>query len=147
MILPVTLVIAAAAGLINLWLALRTAQIRRAGGVELGDGGNQALLCRMRAHANFTEYAPTIVILLGLIELAHGASLWLWLAGIVFILGRLMHPFGLQRPGANLLRAGGIGLTWLVLLGLSIWAAVIGYSVATAAPAARPVIIGAPGAA
>ena len=147
MILPITLVSAAASGLINLWLALRTAQVRRAGRVELGDGGNQALLCRMRAHANFTEYAPTVVILMALIELAHGPSTWLWVAGIAFILGRLLHPFGLERSGANLFRAGGIGLTWLVLLGLSIWAAVIGYSVTTATPPAKPVIIGGQGAA
>ncbi len=146
MILPVTLVIAAASGLINVWLALRASRVRVSGKVSLGDGGNPMMLARMRAHANFTEYAPMVLILLGLIELAHGTSLWLWLAGIAFILGRLAHPFGLERPGANALRGTGIGLTWLVLLGLSIWAAVIGYSVAATAPA-KPVVVGAPGSA
>ncbi len=138
MILPVTLVIAAAAGLINLWLALRTSSVRRSGQISVGDGGNPKMLARMRAHANFTEYAPFVLILMALIEFAHGASLWLWAVGIVFILGRLLHAFGMERPGANPLRVAGITSTYLVLLGLSVWAAVIGYQAAAAPPAKAP---------
>jgi len=134
MILPVTLVIAAAAGIINLWLALRTSAVRRSGQISVGDGGDPRMLARMRAHANFTEYAPFVLILIALIELAKGGSLWLWIAGIVFILGRLLHAFGMERPGANPLRVIGITSTYLILLILSVWAAVIGYGAASAAP-------------
>ena len=71
----------------------------------------------MRADANFSENVPLFLILLLLVELALGDSLWLWGAGILFILARLAHPFGMDRPGANALRVGGILVSWLVLLG------------------------------
>ncbi len=54
-LLPITLVTAGAAAIINLWLALRTGAVRRASKVDVGDGGNEALIRRMRAHANFVE--------------------------------------------------------------------------------------------
>ena len=75
--LPVTLVLAAACGLINLWLGLRLVR-GRMGGVPIGDGGKPEMLAGMRAHANFAEYAPLVVILTALIELARGPSLLLW---------------------------------------------------------------------
>src|SRR3546814_19191148 len=77
-ILPVTLVTAGGAALINAWLALRVGLGRRAAAVSIGDGGNLALATRMRAQANFVENAPFIVILIGLIEFAQGSSIWLW---------------------------------------------------------------------
>lgn len=144
MILPVTLVIAAAAGLINLWLAIRATRVRVSDKVAHGDGGNPLMLKRMRAHANFTEYAPTILILMTLIEFARGANMWLWVAGIVFILARLAHAFGMDRAVPGRLRVAGASLTWGVLLALSVWAAVIGYGTALARPAATPVVIGTP---
>jgi uncharacterized membrane protein YecN with MAPEG domain len=127
MILPITLTIAAAATLINLWLASRTSRLRMAAKVSLGDGGSPQLLGRMRAHANFTEYTPFFLILLGLIELAHGTATWLWLVAIVYILARIAHAFGMDRPAPNPLRAGGIIGTWVILLGLSIYALTIPY--------------------
>lgn len=122
-ILPVTLVTAAAAALINFWLAMRVGRLRISEKVLVGDGGNDRLIARMRAHANLTEYAPFILILLGLIELAAGTSIWLWIASAVFIAGRLLHVFGMDgwRPG----RMIGIIATWLVLIGLAICAAIL----------------------
>jgi uncharacterized protein len=124
--LPVTLVFAGAAALINLWLAFRVIAIRRAGKVLHGDGNNPLLLCRMRAQANFVEYAPFVLILLALVELAGGSKSWLWGIGAVFVAARLIHPFGMdaQKPGP--LRAVGAVLTWAVLLVLGVWAIWIG---------------------
>lgn len=135
MILPVTLVIAAAAGLINLWLALRVTRVRVVDKIMLGDGGVAAMTAKTRAHANFAEYAPTIVILIGLIELARGTSFWLWALGAAFILSRLAHALGMDRPSPNRLRASGATITWVVLLSLSVWALVIGYQAAATRPA------------
>ena len=122
-ILPVTLVTAAAAALINFWLAMRVGNLRVSEKVMVGDGGNERILTRMRAHANLAEYAPFVLILLGLIELAEGTSIWLWIASAVFIAGRLLHVFGMDgwKPG----RMIGIIATWLVLVGLAIWAAIL----------------------
>lgn len=127
MVLPVTLVIAAAAAVLNLWLAFRVSRRRLQAKVMIGDGGDPAMVARGRAHANFTEYAPFALILIAAIELARGSSPWLWGLGALFILARIAHPIGMERPAPNPLRAGGIGATWLVLAALAGWALVIAY--------------------
>ena len=125
--LPITLTIAGAAVLINVWLGARVSQLRIRHKVSLGDAGNEAVACRMRAHANFVEYAPLFLILLALIELARGSPAWLWGVGILFVLARLAHPFGMDRPAPNPLRAGGTMVTWTVLIGLAAYALTIPY--------------------
>ena len=125
--LPITLTIAGAAALINVWLGLRVSHLRRLNRVMIGDEGNQQVAARMRAHANFVEYTPFFLILLGLIELSRGSETWLWAAAILFMLGRLAHPFGMDRAGPNALRIGGTAVTWLVLLGLAAYAIAIPY--------------------
>jgi uncharacterized membrane protein YecN with MAPEG domain len=126
-ILPITLTIAGAAALINLWLGFRVSLLRRRHKVSIGDGGNSAVATRMRAHANFVEYTPFFLILLALIELARGSETWLWAAAILFILARLAHAFGMDRPAPNALRVAGAAVTWLVLLGLAAYALYLPY--------------------
>ena len=124
--LEITLIIAAAAALLNIWLAVRVGRVRTSANVSVGDGGNEMLTRRMRAHANFTEYTPFFLILLALVELAWGANIWLWGAAILYILGRIAHGFGMD--GIGKLRTFGTLSTLLVLLGLAIYALVIAYS-------------------
>ena len=125
--LPITLTIAGAAALINVWLGLRVSHLRRLNKVLVGDEGNMQVAARMRAHANFVEYTPFFLILLGLIEASRGSETWLWAAAILFILARLAHPFGMERPGPNALRLVSVAVTWLVLLGLAAYAIAIPY--------------------
>lgn len=139
MILPITLTIAGAAAILNVWLAARTVPMRLKGKVLHGDGGNPLLLRRMRAHANFIEYAPFVLILMGLIEAAHQSAPWLWYVGIVFVLARIAHAFGMDRDGPGPLRAGGILVTWAVLVGLAGYALTIPYRMPAPAPAASSV--------
>ena len=127
MILPISLTIAGAAAILHVWLSLRVSQLRRPLKIGLGDGGNEVLQRRIRAHGNFTENVPLFLILLGLLELATGGSLWLWGAAILFVLARLLHVFGMDRPGANWMRVAGIAISWLALLGLGLWAILIAY--------------------
>lgn len=129
MILPITLTIAGAAALLNIWLGMRVSQLRLRSNVLIGDGDNPAITARMRAHANFAEYTPIFLILLGLVELAKGSQAWLWAVAILFILARIAHAFGMDRRTANPLRIGGILVTILALLGLAIYAISIPYSV------------------
>lgn len=126
-ILPVTLTIAAAAALLNVWLGWRVGQVRIAEKVLMGDGGNHRLVCRMRAHANFTEYTPFVLILLGLVELARGSSLWLWAAGGVYLLARIAHAFGMDAEYPSRARMFGTIVTFLTLIGLAAYAIAIPY--------------------
>ena len=125
--LPITLTIAAAAALINIWLGVRVSQLRFRDKVSIGDAGNARLACRMRAHSNYTEYTPFFLVLLALIELSQGSKQWLWWVAILFILARLAHPFGMDRKAPNPFRMIGIVVTWAVLVGLAIYALAIPY--------------------
>ena len=145
MLLPVTLATAAAAAFVNLWLSLRITRGRLRDKVSMGDGGQPLMISRMRSHANFAENAPLVLILIAAIELVRGGSVWLWLAGAVFVVARLMHPLGMDRPSPNPLRAGGAMLTWTVLGVLAIWAAVIAIEGAGPEPAGTvPAVVIAP---
>ena len=129
MILPITLTITGAAALLNIWLARRVGQMRLIHKVSIGDGGNEALIARMRAQANFVEYTPFVLILIGLIELAEGSRLWLWIVGVVYILARIAHGFGMDRPRPDPLRLRMIGVitTAIILFGLALYAIVLPY--------------------
>jgi uncharacterized membrane protein YecN with MAPEG domain len=131
--LPITLMSAGAAAIINLWLALRTGAVRMKAKVDIGDGGNEALIRRMRAHANFVEYAPFILILIAVLEFTTGSSIWLWVASALFLLARIAHPIGMDgfRPA----RAVGIAITFALLLGLGGYAVTLPFL----APAAKSV--------
>ena len=143
MILPVTLTVTAACAIINMWLAAGLVRGRLRGKVMIGDGGNPAVQAGMRAHANFIEYAPIVLILIALIELARGPVTWLWVAGVVFVLARLAHPIGMARAAPNPFRAGGALLTWVVMLALAVWALVIALETPRAVPTTTlvPVVV------
>ena len=126
-ILPITLTIAGAAALLNIWLGQRVGRMRVAHKVSIGDGGHEPLITRMRAQANFVEYTPFFLILLGLIELAIGSQIWLWIVAILFILGRIVHMFGMDQPPPSRLRMAGIIVTMLSLLGLALYAIALPY--------------------
>ena len=122
MILPITLTIAGAAALLHIWLASRVGRLRGQFKVSVGDGGNEALLRRMRAHANYAENMPIFVILLGLLELAGGDRRILWGLGIAFIIARILHAFGMDRASPSRLRMIGIVVSGLLIVGAAGWA-------------------------
>jgi uncharacterized protein len=126
-VLPISLTIAGAAALINFWLASRVGRLRRAAKVAIGDGGDEALAARMRAQSNFTEYTPIFLILLALVELASESPAWLWAVAALFIVGRILHAFGMDRRTINPLRTAGMVLTLLMLIGLALYAIAIPY--------------------
>jgi uncharacterized protein len=123
----ITLLIAAVMGLLNLWLGIRVSQVRVARKVMIGDGAVPEMVSRGRAHANFNEYVPIALILMLLIELNVGASLYLWAIGLALVIGRVLHPFGMDRPAPNPLRLGGMMLTWAAIAVLVVWAVLLSY--------------------
>jgi uncharacterized protein len=120
--LPVTLTIAAGAALVNIWLMIRCGQARTKGGVSIGDGGDDFLIRRMRAHANFVESAPFVLVLLGALEATGGTNNWLWGLGILYIVGRLAHGLGMDGGSLGKGRMVGTLITMVTLLGLAGWA-------------------------
>ncbi|MEG3124952.1 MAPEG family protein [Sphingomonas sp. GB1N7] len=120
--MPVTLVATGGAGIIALWLGLRAGKVRSGAKIDIGDGGNAALIARMRAQANYVEYAPFIVMLIAALEFTCGTSSWLWVAAILFLIARVLHAFGMDGMKGG--RMIGILITFLLLLALG------GYAIA-----------------
>lgn len=135
MLLPITLTFAAACALLNMWLAIRCARFRVKDKILHGDAGNGLLAKRMRAHANFVEYTPIVLILFALVEMAAGASLWLWIGALVYVVARVAHAFGMDADKPTLWRAGGALLTWGVMLVMA------GVALSIAYGATREVIV------
>jgi uncharacterized protein len=141
MILPIALTTAAAAAIVNLWLGIRIGQVRTREKISVGDGGNETLIRRMRAQANFVEFAPFVLILVALLELATGTTLWLWGASALFIIARIAHAFGMD--GKPYGREAGILLTMLITLGLALYGAYVAQtSDGTVSPVSESVAAG-----
>jgi uncharacterized protein len=120
--LPVTLTIAAGAALVNIWMMIRCGQARTKESVSIGDGGSEFVIRRMRAHANFVESAPFVLILIAALEATSGTNNWLWGLGIAYIIGRLAHGLGMDGRSLGKGRMVGTLITMITLLGLSGWA-------------------------
>ena len=127
MLLPITLTLAAAAALLNIWLATRVGRVRVSERVLHGDGGNALLVKRMGGQSNYVEYTPFVLILFALVELALGSPTWLWILALVYVLARVAHAFGMDSDRPHKARMAGIGLTFLTMLILSVAALYAAY--------------------
>ncbi|WP_340644199.1 MAPEG family protein, partial [Phenylobacterium sp.] len=104
---PVTSALAAASALALVGLSVPVSVRRFKARVLLGDGRDKVLLARIRAQANFVEYVPAALIVLGLAEV-NGASAWLvWTCAMSLVLGRAAHAFGMLTGAATKPRAVG----------------------------------------
>lgn len=75
-------------------LSLRVIAVR--GRVSLGDGGDPVVLRRMRGHANFAEYVPLILLMMGFLELNQTSAALLHGIGLTLVVARLLHGYALS---------------------------------------------------
>lgn len=125
MLLPTTLCMAAAAALVNFWLAIRCGQIRAKEKIGVGSGGNDLLERRMRAQLNFAENTPWVLALVGLIELAARGGTWLPYVAAAYILARIAHGLGMDGGKFEAGRGAGVLVTMLAQIGLAVVAVMI----------------------
>ena len=125
MLLPTTLCLAAAAAVINIWISVRAGQTRQATKVSVGDGGDERLLRRMRAHANFIENTPLVLILIAAIDLSGKGAAWLAIVGAVYMLARVCHALGMDGGSLAWARVAGTMITMLTQIGLATVAVLI----------------------
>ncbi|MEQ1541910.1 MAG: MAPEG family protein [Novosphingobium sp.] len=124
-LLPTTLCLAAAAALINFWLAIRCGQVRMKEKINIGTGGSDLMERRMRAQLNFAENTPWVLALIAAIELAGKGGGGLAIVGAVYMAARVAHGFGMD--GGSLEKGRGIGVmvTMLTQLGLAVVAVLV----------------------
>lgn len=124
-VLPVTLCAAAAAAVINFWLAMRIGRLRIANKISIGDDGGGPLTARMRAQLNFVENTAFVLILIAAIELAGAGGQWLaWVSGI-YMLARVAHGLGMDGGTLATGRRLGVIVTMLTQVGLAIAAVLV----------------------
>ena len=86
---------------LNIVLMYLIGQTRIAKKINLGDGGDEQMLSRIRAHGNFSETVP--LALLGLVAMAMlAAPVWaLHVTGFGLVFGRVMHALGMYEKSKN----------------------------------------------
>ncbi len=120
MILTVTSITASALTLLFVALSLRVINMRRSGqGPSVGTNEDEVFLRAVRSHANFSEYTPLFLILLGLYEVQSGDQYILTGSAVIFILGRLLHAIGFGFLGTGPWRTLGMVATNSVLITLA----------------------------
>ena len=98
---PITSVTALLGGIIILLLTIKVIQLRRQGGVVLGDNDDRALTKAIRGHANAVAQLPIALIIMGLAELQGGNSGLLGLGAAALIIGRLLHGIYFAHDGTH----------------------------------------------
>ena len=92
---PITLLYAGLLALFYVVLVKQVVRKRHEHRVARDDGGQDDLAGRIRAHANFAEYVPFLLLFLLLAELNHLPSVFLHIFGISLVGARLYHAYGL----------------------------------------------------
>ncbi|UBX48479.1 MAPEG family protein [Providencia alcalifaciens] len=100
--------------LLILKLSLNVVKLRNQYRVSVGDGGFSELQTAIRVHGNAIEYIPVSLILLLLMEM-NGAKVWMiHVCGILLIVSRMLHSYGLKNHDYSQRRMGMMG-TYLAL--------------------------------
>ena len=89
--------------------------------ISILDGGNKQLAVAIRRHGNFVEHVPLLIVLMAIIEINGGSSVFLHVVGITLVICRIMHPIGLHydHVQAPLRMIGSVG-TGLITVALGI---------------------------
>lgn len=91
-LLPITSLLTAVLLIFLVILSVRvTARRAVLGGIQFGDNDDQVLRSRIRAHGNFIEIAPFVIVAVGLMEYAGAPVVLLTWFSVIFLLGRFLH--------------------------------------------------------
>ena len=109
---------------LNVVLMLRVGRGRLSKGINLGDGGDADMISRVRTHGNYIENAPLMLVGLFAVAMLSGAPLALHIFGALYLIGRLLHVFGMAGTiGQG--RLLGTVLSLLCYLGMAIYIVVL----------------------
>ena len=120
-----TTLYAAILGLVMIALMAMVITMRAKTHISIMDGGNIQLAERMRRHGNFIENVPMALILMALAETSGASPTIIHASGIILVLSRLIHPFGIQNDNsaarARIFGATGTMIAMLISIGAILW--------------------------
>lgn len=109
-------VYAAVLALLLVLLSFRVIRLRRAERIGMGHGDCPRLLRAVRVQANFTEYVPMALILLGCLEIQQFSGYLVHGLGLTLVVARLAHAVGMSRESEDFrFRVSGMAATFFVL--------------------------------
>lgn len=95
MLLPFTSLLTGVFAIMMVVLAVQVSIRRRQLRISLGDGNDETLRRRIRAHGNFIEYVPLALIALGLVEVSGAPTSVVSGLAIAMLLARIIHAIGI----------------------------------------------------
>ncbi|MBR0654942.1 MAPEG family protein [Plastoroseomonas arctica] len=111
-----TALYAALLGILFLAISLRVIAARRDAKIAVGTGEDRRLLRASRAHGNFAEYVPLILLLIALAETTGTPRPVIHAIGLATLIGRAVHAYGIRRePERFVFRVTGMALTFTAL--------------------------------
>lgn len=115
--MPVFFVCAGLLGLLGVALTLQVGRLRGQKRINLGDGGDPEMIAAIRAHGNFVEFTPLLLLLIYMASDFYGFRVTAILS-VVLLVARVLHAGGMLGliPKGRLL---GAVLTTLLLLVVS----------------------------
>ena len=115
--ISVTPIYGAVAAFLLVFLSFRVISRRRTARVGLGVGEDRQLERAIRAHGNFCEYVPLVLLLMAFAEWQDAPDWRVHLVGLLLLSGRVIHALGLgQEPEPPKLRTIGMALTFAALI-------------------------------
>lgn len=82
-------------------LSARVIQGRRGSKAAMGDAGDKVLRRRIRVHANFAEYVPLALVLIGCAESLQTPALLVHTLGLALLISRVLHAYGMSQEREN----------------------------------------------
>lgn len=116
----ITALYAGLAGLIYLWLTWAVIAHRRGNRISHGDGEDATFAKIIRGQGNAAEQMPMILIMMGLTEMLGAPAIAMHIAGIAFIVGRLVHGLHFNGHIGFWARPFGMLLTLITTLVLAL---------------------------
>ena len=121
--MPVFFVCAGLLGLLAVALSMQVGRLRGQKKISLGDGGDPEMLAAIRAHGNFMEFVPLLLLMIYMASDFHGFRVTAALS-IVLLVARVLHAGGMLGliPKGRFLGAVGTTLLLLVVSALLVFA-------------------------
>lgn len=116
MTLTVTPIYAIPLTALFLVLSWRVIAERRGNRFAYGNNESPRIEAKIRAQGNWTEYVPIALLLLLMAELQGVGAFWLHINGLILLVGRLLHGYGMSfRPKQFVFRQSGMLLTLIAI--------------------------------
>lgn len=118
----ITAIYASLLAFLLVFLSGRSVRLRQRFQVGIGAGGEPVLRRALRAHGNFTEYVPLALLLMYFLELRIDTQQPLHALGVLLLVGRCVHAFGLSQVKEDLrFRTAGMVMTFTTIVVAAVW--------------------------